>query len=318
MAVVIPNEFVVGFETVAGTTQADPVLYPLCIQDMGITASNDTEMINCIGERDAGGDNAITGTTIEGDIGALARWEQIPIYFKGLLGNPVSVDNLDGTFSHTFVSDDNALPSMFIETVLSNGVTQMFNNVKFGKIATEFQGKGLPKITTSTVASKQVDSIVDGHTTIGRVNAVTLADTPLNNRYSYIKINATDACKVSMFSLNIDTGLETVDLIDKNGTSCTGKSIHATKTEVSGSLEAIFDETIYAQMKNNTKVSVEVGYEQGDYKLSVTMPEVQFSFKTEPLAVNQRVPVKTDFTVSRSGVPPKATIVIKNTTATYA
>jgi len=315
----IAKKVLVGFETVFGETPATPTPYQLCVKTNGLTSSMETEVADCIGGSiDSGGEKVQTGTTNEGDIESTMYWEQLGVYHKAILGDATVVDNADGTYTHTLDSTKDSIPSMYIETMTVGDTifNEVFNGVMGTNLSTSFKGKGMPEVKLGMMASTHKDTIKDGYQAIDDTGKILLGSTPLNMTYTYVKVGGSDFCKLSEFDITIDRGTESEDLM------CNKKDVGIMKSDVSGKLKSVFDVGLYEKMVNNSKVSLEIGYEQTIdgkvHKLSYIMPEVQFDFKTQPKTVGEKVVIDVDWSASRSSESTeKLKVVITNTVATY-
>jgi len=315
----IPKKVLVGFETKFGETPETPTPYQLCVKTNGLTSSIETKSDDCIGGHiDSGGEKVQIGTTNEGDIESTMYWEQLVIYHKAILGDVAVVDNADGTYAHTLDSTKESIPSMYVETTIVGDtiINEVFNGVMGTNLSTSFRGKGLPEVKLGMLASTHKDTIKDGYQAIDDTNKILLGSTPLNMTYTYVKIDGSDFCKLSEFDITIDRGTGSDDLM------CNMKDVGIVKSEVSGKLKSVFDVGLYEKIANNSKVSLEVGYEQTIdgkvHKLSYIMPEVQFSFKTQPKTVGEKVVIDAEWSASRSSESTeRLKVVITNTIPTY-
>ncbi|MCW5700087.1 MAG: hypothetical protein KIT00_09615, partial [Rhodospirillales bacterium] len=89
----------------------------------------------------------------EGDIVVPVDPLYLGLWLTGLLGDPSTVDNLDGTWTHTFVSGAADVPSYSIEVGLSQ-VPAFFihTGVKLNSIALEFARSGAAAATINAIA----------------------------------------------------------------------------------------------------------------------------------------------------------------------
>lgn len=315
----LPKQVLVGFEDVFGTTPAVPTPYQLCVKSNGLVSQTDTEVSDCIGGAiDSGGEKVVTGNTHNGDLEATAYWEQLGVYLKAILGSPTTVDNLNGTFTHTFDTTADTLPSMYVQNkfVGATTVVEVFNGVMGSTFGTMFKGKGIPEVKLGLLASTHKDSLKDGYSAMSEAGVITPGSTGLNMTNTYVKIDTADYAKLAEFDINIDRGTEAEDLVSNV------KDVSIMKADVTGNLKSVFDATLYTKIANNQKVAVEIGYAQtvGSDALSLAflMDEVQFDFKTQPKVVGQKVNIDAPFSASRSSAATeKLKVVLTNTIATY-
>ena len=89
----------------------------------------------------------------EGDIVVPVDPRYLGFWLTGLLGDPATVDNLDGTWTHTFASGAADLPSYSIEVGLSQvPAFFMHSGVKLNSIALEFARSGAAAATINAIA----------------------------------------------------------------------------------------------------------------------------------------------------------------------
>lgn len=315
----LPKKVFVGFEDVFGVTPASPTPYQLCVKTNGLVSSTDTEVSDCIGgDIDSGGEKVVIGNTHNGDLEATAYWEQMGVYLKAILGNPTTVDNLDGTYTHTYDSTADALPSMYVENTFAGATTvvEVFNGVLGSTFGTMFKGKGIPEVKLGLLASTHKDSLKDGYTAMSEVGKILLGSTGLNMTHTYVNIDAAGYTKLAEFDISIDRGTEAEDLVGDT------KDVSIMKSTVSGNLKSVFDASLYTKIANNQKVAVEIGYTQtigaDAHSLGFFMGEVQFDFKTQPKVVGQKVSIDAPFSASRSSASTeKLKVVLTNTVASY-
>ena len=316
---VLPIQVLLGWEATFGETPGSPTPYNLCVKTNGLINSQETEVVDCIGgEIDSGGGKIVTGNTNSGDLEATAYWEQIGVYLKAVLGEPTTVDNADGTFTHTFDTAKAVIPSMYIETIsgASEELIEVFNGVMATTFNTAFMGKGIPQTKLGLLASTHSDNMKDSYVKMSDTGKIDLASTALNMMYTYVKVDTADFCKVSEFDITFDRGTEAEDLL------CNTKDVTMLKSDVSGNLKSIFDTALYTKIANNTVVAMEIGYTQtigsDDHFLKFYMDEVQFDFKTEPKVVGTKVAINSAWSAQKTGASTEKTKVeLMNTIADY-
>ena len=89
----------------------------------------------------------------EGDIMVPMDPRYLGLWLTGLLGDPTSTDNLDGTFDHVFVSGVDALPSYSLEVGMSQvPAFFMHAGVVLNSIALDFQRSGAAAATINAIA----------------------------------------------------------------------------------------------------------------------------------------------------------------------
>jgi len=315
----LPKQVFLGFESVFGETPASPTPYQLCVKSNGLVSQTDTEVSDCIGGAiDSGGEKVVVGNTHNGDLEATAYWEQAGVYLKAILGNPTTVDNLDGTFTHTFDTTKDTIPSMYIENTFVGATTvvEVFNGVMASTFNTMFKGKGIPELKLGLLASTHKDSLKDGYSAMSDAGKILLGSTGLNMTHTYVKIDNSAYTKLAEFDINIDRGTEAEDLVSNI------KDVSIMKADVTGNLKSVFDATLYTKIANNQKVAVEIGYAQtigaDAHSLAFFMDEAQFDFKTQPKVVGTKVAIDAPFSASRSSASTeKLKVVLTNTIASY-
>lgn len=315
----LPTKVLLGFEDVFGQTPAVPAPYQLCLKTSGLVSQNDSEVADCIGGAiDSGGEKVVTGNTHSGDLESTAYWEQVGVFLKAILGSPTTVDNLDGTFTHTFDSTAESLPSMYLENTVVGATTfvEVFNGVLGSTFNTMFKGKGIPEVKLGLLGSTHKDSLKDGYAALNDAGKILLGSTTMNMTHTYINIDAVGYTKLSEFDITIDRGTEAEDLVGNT------KDVAIMKSDVTGNLKSVFDASLYTKIANNQKVAVEIGYAQtigaDAHSLAFFMDEVQFDFKTQPKVVGTKVSIDAPFSASRSAsITEKLKVVLTNTVASY-
>ena len=312
---IIPKQVLLGWESTFGESPVSPTPYQLCAKENGIVFTRETETTDCMGGAiDSGGDLIETGTTIEGNMVTNGYWEQVGVYFKAVLGEPVTVDNTDGTYTHTFDTTKDTQPSMYIETISGDdALVECVNGGLGNTLDFTISGKGLFELTMGVIANSHVDNLKDTYSKMDDSGKIPMDTTKIRLSTSFAKIDNGDFCKFSEFAFKVDRGIETTDLL------CDEKDIGLTMSDISGSIKAVWDSSFYQRVASNTTSKIEVGFIEGDNQLIISVPEMQFDFTTAPKVVKEKVLVDTNYVGSRSASgTAKAEIILTNTVASYA
>ena len=311
---IIPKQILAGWETVFGETPATPTPFMLCAKENNITFKRETEEVSCMGGAiDSGGNKIDTGVEVGGSIVSSGYWEQLGVYFKATLGEPVTVDNADTTYTHTFDTTKETIPSMYIETISgADELVEVVNGAYGSKLGFSIVGKGLLDLTLDVMAQSHLDNLKDSYTKMDDSNKIALPSSEVKMSKSYLKLNGTDFCKFSEISFEFDRGAEVTDLL------CSKKDIDITLSDLTGSIKAVWDTSFYQTVAQNTTTAIEAGFVDGTNKLAVIIPEMQFDFETAPKKVKEKVLIDTNYSATRSASGSfKAQIVLTNTIASY-
>ena len=136
-------------------------------------------------------------------------------WLRALLGDATVVDNLDGTFSHTFKSGGELITGLAIEvghTKLAAPEFDMHTGFKPGSLSIDMsrEGKGRATITGQAQALGSSGATVDAA-------AATLAQLPFQNKRGAIRVAAAQDGKVTGGSFEFNHGLEPEETIRGDG-----------------------------------------------------------------------------------------------------
>ena len=316
----------IAFETTYGEAPAGGNLKPyvLCIDKNGLQAEDSTEEVKCIGgEFDSGGDLFITGTDVKGDISQKIYYEQIGVMLKMVMGTPVSVDNGDGTFLHTYTTTKSCAESATIQNLSDNSAgcdpialefVQQSYGVRGLSYNHKFTGKGVPEVSVGLSASTYKDSIKDTITKFDEANQVMLPSTKANAKKASVSVAGADYCKFAEFDISLEKEIDEQDLICDGGR----KDSYSMGVSVNGSLNGVFDATMYEKIAKNQVVPIVVKYEDGNNFLKYFIDETQFQFKSSPAEAGTRLMIDSAWVAKRSSTGnQKLKVELKNSIASY-
>ncbi len=204
----------------------------------------------------------------EGDITVPMDPRYLGLCLTGLFGDPVSTDNLDGTFDHVFVSGMDVLPSYSVEV----GMAQvpaffMHTGVVLNSIALDFQRSG--------AAAATINAIAQGETRNGTSQGGT-PSTLAFNRISQFQGSITKAGQpvgnLTSGSLTYSNNLEKIETIRSDGLI---DGADPTVASLSGRIDVRFaDTTLIDAASSGTPVDLEFGYTVGTSSIKFTAHEV--------------------------------------------
>jgi len=204
----------------------------------------------------------------EGDITVPMDPRYLGLWLTGLFGDPVSTDNLDGTFDHVFVSGMDVLPSYSVEV----GMAQvpaffMHTGVVLNSIALDFQRSG--------AAAATINAIAQGETRNGTSQGGT-PSTLAFNRISQFQGSITKAGQpvgnLTSGSLTYSNNLEKIETIRSDGLI---DGADPTVAALTGRIDVRFaDTTLIDTASSGTPVDLEFGYTVGASSVMFTAHEV--------------------------------------------
>ena len=149
-----------GFEATYGTAATDFGQYPFYSNDLG--GSQELEEDTPLGY----GRNSLAPTqgdfSVEGSIEVPVDVRNFGFWLKAGLGAPTTVDNLDGTFTHSFESGASTLPSITVEKGMTDiNQFELQTGVMINTMAFSFERGGSAKCTLNAIGK---DEAVSGTT----------------------------------------------------------------------------------------------------------------------------------------------------------
>lgn len=257
-----------------------------------------------MGNIDVGGDIAVPL-----DATAFGYW------FMAAMGAPTTteVEGKTGYFKHVFKPADNQ-PSL----VLEKGFPKInsyakYNGCKISKISISAGGDGE---VTATITVMGCDE---------KISTATMTATPtepvmnrLNNFMADLLLGNDKTATVTAFTMDLDFGL------DGDTYAIGGKGYRTAVNEglitIIGSMTAFFNDNTYLEMaENSTETSAELVFAVGDMKLSLLLPEIQFSRNSPavdgPSGIKQELQYSAYYQDSAENAAIVATM--QNTTESY-
>ncbi|RCK32490.1 hypothetical protein TH9_12205 [Thalassospira xiamenensis] len=227
-----------------------------------------------LGQGRDGQDPYFEAENVNGGISVPIDLRGIGFWLKGLLGDPATADNGDGTYDHVFTSGGDDLPSMTIEKGHPKLTTQRFELITgfiCGSISFDLARTG--------PASASIEGIAQGST----IQTATKDSAPVayalrrffQNRAS-IKMAGGQLANVTAGSFNFTNNIEGVETIRDDGKI---DGVDTGEARASGSVTVRLgsDTTISDAISAETPVSMEVGYSMPGaegFKLTFVMPRV--------------------------------------------
>ncbi|CAM3633839.1 hypothetical protein TH8_08730 [Thalassospira profundimaris] len=204
----------------------------------------------------------------EGEIVVPMDPRYLGIWLTGLFGDPVTTDNLDGTFDHLFVSGNDALPSYTVEVGMSQ-VPAFFlhTGVVLGSIALEFQRSGAAAATLGVIAQGESRKAA----TQGGV-PTSLAFTRISQFQGSITRAGNPIGNLTGGSLTYSNNLEKIETIRSDGKI---DGADPTVAALTGRIDVRFaDTTLIDLASGGTPVDLTFGYTVGTAKVAFAAHEV--------------------------------------------
>ena len=320
MANPLIQKVVLDWETTAGEDPVAAKPIYLTSVESGITANRQTKTDNVIGgDIDSGGEPYGTFNEVNGGITTPMYFEQIGVLLKASLGNPTTVDNGDGTFTHTFVSH-NCIPSFCLQNTMKNdceagvNIIERYNGLKAKGFNITISPDGDYTFSLDTVGMKFRDSITDGLTELDEASKVVLGATRIKNAHTSLLIDGSSYTLSKSFSLSLDRGTEATYTI---GTGANAGEISDLQVKANGDFSSLFDGGVYTKAKNETPVSFEVVVSDSSNSLSFKVAEAKFSFKNEAKKVGEKYPLNLSWNGYKTTGSELLKVVLTNTVTSY-
>ncbi|MBL0721246.1 MAG: hypothetical protein JJV88_01545 [Sulfurovum sp.] len=203
--------------------------------------------------------------------------KQFPIFLKGLFGSPTSVDNTDGTHTHTFKIADN-VPSMFFEqnhTDATGGLFYMTKGIGLNTMGLSFAGDDELTVSIEGVAQTTSKDIVTAMT--GTVTDVTDGE-----KFMKFTSAVTGGGKVSDLAINYSNEITADDSRYLNGTGQIG-GIPAGIASVNGTITALMeDDDLFQKARDFDTLAITNTITNGVNSIKFEMQEVKASGKSSP------------------------------------
>ena len=190
----------------------------------------------------------------EGDIVVPMDPRYLGFWLTGLLGDPVTVDNLDGTWTHTFGSGAADIPSYSIEVGLAQvPAFFMHTGVKLNSMALEFARSGAAAATINAIAQGETRNVSSQGGT-----PTTLAFSRISQFQGSIKRGGTPVGNLTAGSLTYSNNLEKIETIRNDGKI---DGADPTIASLTGRIDVRFADTRFVDLAGSgTPVDLEFAY----------------------------------------------------------
>lgn len=212
-------------------------------------------------------DGAVSGS-FPVDDKAMAQW------LKGLFGSPTTVDNFNGTYTHTY-KIGKTIPSMFMEVNHSDvGAGLYYTTV----------GIGLNTLSFSIGGDGELLATIEGiakDTTKSTTSTVTASDYTDGVKFGQFQAAITGATNVKTFDLNYSNAIDgDTYIIDGTGSR---NGVPKGIAEVGGSFTTLFeDDSIFASARSFTDFPLDATFTSGTSILKFDMQEAKLDAVTNP------------------------------------
>lgn len=211
--------------------------------------------------------------TTAGDLNVPLDIQSAGFWLKGLFGDPVSDDNLDGTYDHVFTSGG-SVPSLSFETgyaALTPAEYFRHTGVKLGTFQFDMARSGPARASISAIAQAEA-------TAAATIDAApdTFTLTRFNQSNGAIKLGGTQLGSVTGGSFNYDNSLEPIETIRADQLI---DAVDEREARVSGSMTVRYsnDSTIRDAVDAEAPVALEYSFTRPGaegYKLVFAVPRI--------------------------------------------
>jgi len=320
MANPIIKKVVLDWEDIAGTDPTVPAPVILTAVESGITVNKQTKVDKVIGgDIDSGGEPYGTFNEISGGITTPLYFEQIGILLKASLGVPITIDNGDSTYTHTFKSTE-CIPSFCIQNTLNNSceggadLIERYNGLKAKGFNLTVSPDGDYNLSMDTVGMNFRDSIVDSITELDETSKIVLGATRIKNAHTSLKIDGTSYTLSKSFSMALDRGTEATYTL---GTGANAGAVSDLQVSLSGDFASLFDNSVYTKAKNETQVTFDIVITDGANTLTFTVAEAKFGFKNESKKVGEKYPLNLSWNGYKKSGTELLKVILTNDVASY-
>ena len=230
--------------------------------------------------------NTITGTrspvqpalgriSVEGNNEIPVDFNAFGVWLKAGLGQPVTTDNGDGTYTHEFKIGDSQPSFVMAREFPDLGKTFVFRGCKLGSLSLPFGGDNELVATAAIIGKDRIygNGEYDPDAKVMKLNRV-------NNYMASVYENGTKNCDVRGGELTIDFGLD-----GDQYTLCNGNSrgdIPEGLVNISGSAEFIFNSMSMLTVADEAMIrSLDIQFGHGKNLLKFHFPEIQWDV-TDP------------------------------------
>jgi len=309
-------------EATFGVDNPTPKPYPICASSLGLVSTDEMEENKCIGAGDTGGNKTKVGDKQSGDLVMNATYENAYFALYMQYGEPTLVDNGDGTFTRTFSSATECIPSYSVQSILDDAGScettttewvERFNGCKANTLSLTAD-KSQPKFTIGLIGAKFGASyLTPAITKVDETNEVVLAKTPILAKTAAISFNSAPYCRLSKFEVKSDNGIKETDVICDVGTSLQKEGYDTTV-----SIEGIFNKDLVPKIANNETVAMGLKYTDGTNSLEFVFDEMQGEFKSQPITGMEKLKLSETLTAVRVAGAERVKVVLTNSVASYA
>ena len=254
----------IGKEVSYGTTGATSYEVPFSptLDFKETQALNDSSVIR--GTRNM--DRSFLGfKAVDGSLSIPLDTKSAPKFLEGFFNAPTSVDNLDGSYTHTFKVNDTAIPSYFLEVAhIDLGLYYLHNGIKMNSFDVSFGGDGELLMNINAMGQKTTKGIAQALVPTALVN---------NVKFEQFQAVITGATSVKDLSLNYTNNLDGSQYTIGDGG--TRGDIPLGMAGVTGSFTALYeDDTLLAAARNNVDQALNITLTNGVSILAFDMLEV--------------------------------------------
>ncbi len=302
----------IGYETAFGVPSATTYEVPFTEgMDMKSTQAQNTSTV-IRGSRNP--DKAFLGfKDLQGTVSVPIDNDALGLWLKGFLGNPTTVDNLDGTYTHTFKVAETTLPSMFAE--IAHKDLSLFY-IQKGLVLNSFD------ISVGGDGELLMNMNILGKDATKDVTQLAVPDTSFNggDKFQQFQASITGASSLKTFAINYSNNLDDSSYIIGDG--ATRGSLPLGLVTCGGTLEALYeDDTLLAESRANTTKAFVTTFTNGTNILSISMPETSLNAVSNvPITTSQGLVQSFTYQAFNKDDAGNSaiTIALTNAIATYA
>ena len=269
-------EGILGFESAFGTPTSNGFQIAFnpdlkASSEKAINKSNEITGDRSPQQGFLGFENGMFGGTFRVDT------KQFPIFLKGLFGTPATVDNGNGTYTHTF-KIGSTVPSMCFEqshTDATGGLFYLTKGIGLNSMGISFAGDDELTVSIDGVAQTTAKATTTNFS--GTVEDVTTGD-----KFAKFTSAVTGVDKVTDLSIDFSNNITADESRYLNGTGQIA-GIPAGIASVSGSLSALMeDDTVFQKARDFETLSISATVTSGTNSIVFEMQEANMASKTNP------------------------------------
>jgi len=233
-------------------------------------------------------------------------------WLKACFGAPTTTDD-GGIYTHVY-KPTSSQPSLVVEVGHPDiFVYAKYNGVKVSKIAFSVGGDGEVNCTISTMGGKETIAATSVVTT-----PVTMIENKVDNKMAAIKIDGAECAIATLFTLNIDFGLDG-DQYSIGNAGFRG-AVNEGIMAITGTLTAFFnDKTYLEKAAAGTPVAFELDITKGTSSLKFELPEAVFARNTPGVDGPKGIKQELNYTAyyKEAALGNAIAVTLENDTATY-